>query len=842
MSRTSLRHAIIVIAASLVLAVTFSSAARADTGGGILAAAMLQNSDLPTGFQPYPPLTGHLDATRARAVGLDPGKIGQDQWIRTWVSHSGDEVMEVGDDPGTRDAAQTQLVETIPGLLKQGLVRQTIAGPVRFDAFSTYLSSGGARYFVIVLPMARGPYDFGLRVVVPASAAASASGLMSTLATAQWRRVPADTPDTAAPEGYAYDAAGGAVGALVGYLMLVDGIAYLRNPLRRKLRQRRSGRPPTGPGAIDVSAAANKSKRTAVGRLGVQLIGLSIAAYGADVLRVRYWYVYLVTGLAVVWAGGRFIRPAGVGRDRNHAIVAGSHKVLVTGMLVVATAMILLGLACAVSYGLYMALPATDTVSLVPGQPPTPVQNVATGLQGAALVLVALGAIIFRVARRLGAIHARQLMLRDPRPPVLYLRAFGDDRLKLWTATFGRPSLIERFTLRRFDTFEEVLVRHLSRYGPVIAVNPPKTRLAPLGAARETIDSADWQSAVAGWMAQSCLIVFAAPPSQVTPGLLWELETVSVHGYWDKALVVVPPVRAEQLQDRWEQFRVAGQGLWAFTVPGATRDPRALVLAFRNGQWQVTTADRRTEWSYGAALNHALGDPRRLAPAAPAPRPQPTPGGPTPGGPTPDRPRVSRRPLTLPVAALIVVLAATAAGAGSWYAFGKTPLARQSSVATPSVTLSLSSPPATPRAGGSPSASSPSPSPTAAISLAPAAAQYPDAAAITPVITEYFQAINYRDYAGYLTTQSPGNALTAGQFQTGFRSTVDSDVLVSGIATAPDGRPAADVSFTSRQQPQDGPNGESCTDWHVTMFFDENGGNYTIGAPPAYYHASYHAC
>ena len=84
--------------------------------------------------------------------------------------------------------------------------------------------------------------------------------------------------------------------------------------------------------------------------------------------------------------------------------------------------------------------------------------------------------------------------------------------------------------------------------------------------------------------------------------------------------------------------------------------------------------------------------------------------------------------------------------------------------------------------------------------------------------------------------------MTASQFQTGFESTQDSDVLVTGITTAPDGRPAADVTFTSRQQPQDGPDGESCTNWHVTMFFDGSAGSYTIGAPPAGYHASYQAC
>ena len=120
----------------------------------------------------------------------------------------------------------------------------------------------------------------------------------------------------------------------------------------------------------------------------------------------------------------------------------------------------------------------------------------ATDLETAGLDCVVLGAIIFRTARRLGSIQARLLMLRDPRPPVLYLRAFGDDRLKLWTATFGRPSLIERFTLRRFDTFEEVLARYLSR-GPGHRRQAAQHQAGATGRRAETIDSGDWQSAVA---------------------------------------------------------------------------------------------------------------------------------------------------------------------------------------------------------------------------------------------------------------------------------------------------------------------------------------------------------
>jgi hypothetical protein len=217
------------------------------------------------------------------------------------------------------------------------------------------------------------------------------------------------------------------------------------------------------------------------------------------------------------------------------------------------------------------------------------------------------------------------------------------------------------------------------------------------------------------------------------------------------------------------------------------------------------------------------GDPRRLA----APRAR----GPQPGA--------RRGPLTMPVAALIIVVAAVAAGAGTWYAIGRAPATRLPAV------LSSSAPagPSAPTSPSAPHGSVPASAPPAGLaSLAPAAALYPGASALQTVIDRYFRAINGRDYAAYQATQSPDNAMTASQFQAGFRSTRDSDVLITGITSAFDGRPAADVTFTSRQRPQDGPDGESCTNWHVTMYFDGNAGTYTIGAPPNGYKASYQAC
>ena len=623
--------------------------------------------------------------------------------MRTWLAADGAEVIETAVDTGTGDHARAGAASRVSVLQEQGATRQPVTG---FDTYGGYVG----RYFELVLPLARGPYLFGLHVLVPASSAGSAGRLMSELGAAQARKVPANTPDTA-PVSDAYVAAGAVVGALIAYLLLAGGVGYLRNPLRRKLWQPRSPgvRPePAADGVVDVSAAARRSSRIAIGRLAAQLAGLGLVAYAADVFQVPFWYAYLAAGLVVVWAGGRFIHPAGAARGGNRAIGAGSHRILVTAMLIVASVMILFGLAAIVSFGLCQIQPPGATVQSLPslavprlglprlglpsldlpsldlpslglpgpalsGQGTTTVQNLATDLEWTGLGLLVLGAVTFWVARRLGSADARRLMLSDPRPPVLYLRSSGDDRLRLWTATFGRSSLVERFTFRRLDRFEEVLVRYLSRYGPVIAVNPPGSGLAPLRAARETIDSADWHSAVANWMARSALIVFLAPPDRVTQGRQWELRTVGEHNQWERALIVVPPVPAEQLQARWRAFGAACAGLWPFTVAGPVADPGALLLAFRHGRWDVTTADRRTEWSYAAALERVLGDPGRLAP--PAAR------GPRRGA--------WRGPLTLPVAALIIVVAAIMAGAGTWYAVNQAPASQLSVVVRHSGTPTL---------------------------------------------------------------------------------------------------------------------------------------------------------
>ena len=284
-------------------------------------------------------------------------------------------------------------------------------------------------------------------------------------------------------------------------------------------------------------------------------------------------------------------------------------------VLVVASALVL------IASGLNQSEPAVvQAVDAAGSGSASPGQNSAYLWIG--IILMGAGAVLARRARRLAAVDAYHLMQRDTRPPVLYLRSFGDDALKLWTATFGRPSLLERFTPRRFDAFEEVIARHFSRTGPVIALNPPDTKLAPLGAARETLDSADWQTTISEWMSRSAVIVFVMPPGQVTRGLTWELQHVSANQYWTKTLIIVPPVHVSILQARWQGFLAACGRVWPFTYPLPTAVPKLLALTFGNDMWTAIRADRQDEWTYSAAIKEALGGlplPAATVPGEPDP-------------------------------------------------------------------------------------------------------------------------------------------------------------------------------------------------------------------------------
>ena len=259
----------------------------------------------------------------------------------------------------------------------------------------------------------------------------------------------------------------------------------------------------------------------------------------------------------------------------------------VTGLLAVAGLLTTIGFAALVG------------VMLMPGDGESDTRRM-TG----ALACAGLAVLPYRRARRLAGLEAASVVDRDERDPILYLRSFGDDDLKV-RAHGGaqRHSPLERFGPRRRERFEEVIAGCLWAHGPVVAVGEPGERLAPIGAARTNLDDANWRAGVETWMAQAGLIVITVGR---TAGLAWEIARVAELGLWDRTVLLFPPIPTYELEDRWQQL--VATAAQAGTQLEAKLGPAGVVLARVDGQRLVVYAGvERDEWHYESALNAALG-------------------------------------------------------------------------------------------------------------------------------------------------------------------------------------------------------------------------------------------
>ncbi|WP_141760282.1 hypothetical protein [Streptomyces fradiae] len=200
--------------------------------------------------------------------------------------------------------------------------------------------------------------------------------------------------------------------------------------------------------------------------------------------------------------------------------------------------------------------------------------------------------------------------------PVLYLRNFSDDSLKMPASVFGRTSLVERLSVSHTQTFEEILARHLNKLGPVVALNPPGTRLPRLGAAKSTRSNDSWKSQVEEWADQAAAIVVAATPQYVNCGFQWEIEYLAKNVPNTPLLLVLAPYDERDLQDRWLRFleiatrsgrdtsvRPRFLGLQYYRSDNTAAH---IMVAKPDGGWIVWGAHRRTEFSYAVAFSQAI--------------------------------------------------------------------------------------------------------------------------------------------------------------------------------------------------------------------------------------------
>jgi hypothetical protein len=144
------------------------------------------------------------------------------------------------------------------------------------------------------------------------------------------------------------------------------------------------------------------------------------------------------------------------------------------------------------------------------------------------------------------ALPALDLLRRDRRPPVLFLRSFDDD--DLIDPTPRMVPMGDWFPRR----YEESLAKALRAVGPMITIGRPGEKLALLGAGRLFVPDHAWQAAVEHFRASAAAVVLMVGRS---PGLWWEIESSLRLVPMQRLLIFFPYVEeAAKRRSLWQRF------------------------------------------------------------------------------------------------------------------------------------------------------------------------------------------------------------------------------------------------------------------------------------------------
>jgi hypothetical protein len=106
---------------------------------------------------------------------------------------------------------------------------------------------------------------------------------------------------------------------------------------------------------------------------------------------------------------------------------------------------------------------------------------------------------------------------------------------------------------------------------------------------------------------------------------------------------------------------------------------------------------------------------------------------------------------------------------------------------------------------------------------------------IVSSLTTYFNAINSADYATAYAQLGPQEKATQSesQFAANMATTQDGSINIGTVTPTSNGNYLVDVSFTSRQSANNGPNGDVCDNWTLQYTMVNSAGTWLINASNA---------
>lgn len=221
-------------------------------------------------------------------------------------------------------------------------------------------------------------------------------------------------------------------------------------------------------------------------------------------------------------------------------------------------------------------------------------------------LLLVVGNFFQKLARANAWNSIDRLTAADPRPPILFLRAFKDDQLAVPPARLGFLGRLISFGLPP-HSLDTILVEEGVRFGPVVALGNPRDAFPPYGAARGYFENKDWQDAVRDLAEQSQLIVLCA---EETESVAWEIDHVIAQGYLPKVLFIVPPAYGDPERNVALVRRLIGKLRERY--PGLAAEAHqqtanTLALAFDDaGQPELVQSSSGSRVAYQLALRRLI--------------------------------------------------------------------------------------------------------------------------------------------------------------------------------------------------------------------------------------------
>jgi hypothetical protein len=190
-----------------------------------------------------------------------------------------------------------------------------------------------------------------------------------------------------------------------------------------------------------------------------------------------------------------------------------------------------------------------DGVATNPYVRDTAVSHMLYSLSAAFLVLFVapiIGGYILTAAQRNVHWSISQLLEADGRAPILFLRAFKDDQVRLQNVKLTLSGRLGRW-LDAIGNLDGLLLQEGTPYGPVVAIGNPSDRFPPYGAARGYFDNKTWRAAVADLAANALVIIICLDR---TEGIMWEVGHIARLGYLPKTLFLLHPKDSAEPENR----------------------------------------------------------------------------------------------------------------------------------------------------------------------------------------------------------------------------------------------------------------------------------------------------